>query len=138
MYCSFCCHCSSKLRSTSQYCWKCQPNQSEVGPPDWGSPSCPNETEYPTCSSASGSRKTLSFGRPVPQDKPKVKTLEEYMQSKCKEKISGHTFRPKKKQKVGDNSDEKVTINIGLMKIVDDDLKPIWGKKTSCCCCEEF
>ena len=111
-------------------------NQSEVGPPDWGSKSCHNETEYPT--SASGSRKTLSFGRPVPQDKPKVKTLEEYMQSKCKEKISGHTFRPKKKQKVGDNSDEKVTINIGLMKIVDDDLKPIWGRKTSCCCCEEF
>ena len=50
------------------------------------------------------------------------------MQSKCKEQLSGHTFRPKKKQKVGDNSGEKVTINIGLMNIVDDDLKPIWVK----------
>lgn len=51
------------------------------------------------------------------------------MQRKSKEQISGHTFRPKKKQKVNDNSDQNVTINIGLMKIVGNELKAVWGKK---------
>jgi hypothetical protein len=56
-------------------------------------------------------------------------SLEEYMKSKSKEQISGHTFRPSKKRKVGDNANEMVTINIGLMKFVGDDLKPVWGKR---------
>lgn len=129
MYCSYCCHCSSKIRKNSKYCWKCQANQSEIGPPDWNSRSASNEVDSPRCSSASDSHKKLSFGRPVPQDKPKPMTLEEYQQRKSKEQISGHAFRPKKKRKVGDNKDEMVTINIGMMKMVDDDLKPVWGKR---------
>ena len=51
------------------------------------------------------------------------------MKSKSKEQISGHTFHPSKKRKVGDNANEMVTINIGLMKFVGDDLKPVWGKR---------
>ena len=49
------------------------------------------------------------------------------MQCKSKEQSSGHTFCPKKK-KVSDKSDQNVTINIGLMKIVGDELKAVWGK----------
>ena len=58
-------------------------------------------------------------------------SLEEYMKSKNKEQMSGHTFRPSKKRKVGGKAkvNEVVTINIGLMKFVDDDLRPVWGKR---------
>ena len=47
-------------------------------------------------------------------------SLEEYMKSKSKQQMSGHTFRQSKKRKVSDKQ-ETVTINIGLMEIVSDD-----------------
>ena len=49
------------------------------------------------------------------------------MACKRKQHQSGCHFRPKKKIKV--NPDENVTINIGLMRMADTDLKPVWGKR---------
>ena len=119
------------MRSSAQYCWNCQADQSQVGPPEWSAQPGSSGTCFPTTGLASESCKKLSFGRPVSQDKSKPMSLEEYMKSKTKEQMSGHTFRPSKKRKVGGKAEvnEVVTINIGLMKFVNDDLKPVWDKR---------
>ena len=45
----------------------------------------------------------------------------------CKRQQLGSILRPKKKAKVGQN--ENITINIGLMRLSGNDLKPVWGKR---------
>ena len=95
-----------------------------VGPPD----STDIKADSSEAAAGSDSKKRLSYGRPVLEATPKTMSLEEYMKSKSKQQMSGHTFRQSKKRKVSDKQ-ETVTINIGLMKIVSDDLKPVWGRR---------
>ena len=65
-----------------------------------------------------------SFGKPVLlQEKPKMRSFEDYMACKKKQQQSGSKFCPNKKVKV--NPDEHVTINIGQLRNCGNDLKPI-------------
>ena len=108
----FCTSCCAKQRSGVKFCWKC------------GSPSqCPLSGE-----GAGTSSPKTSFGKPLLlQGKSKAKSFEDYMACKKKQQQSGAKFRLKKKVKV--NADEVVTINIGLMRNCENDLKAIWGKR---------
>ena len=114
LFIRFCTSCSAKQKSSAKFCWRC------------GSPvQCGLPAEEPSTSQGP----KLSFGKPVlnqPKSKT-VKTFEDFMTSKKKEQQAGSNFRPRKKAKV--SPDENVTINVGLMRVAGNDLKPVWGKR---------
>ena len=106
----FCTSCCAKQKQSSKFCWRCgSPVQS--GLPTEGQEAGPSSSK-------------LVFGKPVTN---KAKSFEDYMACKKKQQRSGSQFRPKKKLKA--THDENVTINIGLMRLASNDLKPIWGKR---------
>jgi len=97
-----CTSCSAKLKPTYTCCWSCG---AEVTSP---------QGHVSVVSTALNSDKLKSsFGRPFS------------MEGFRKMKASQHRYLDPKKVKVS----ELVTINIGLKKLVDDDLKSVWGKR---------
>ena len=117
---SFCSNCSEKVRRNAQYCWKCNADQSKVGPPDWS-----NERN----AADMGNQPSTSFGRPsVNNDtnKKTVKSFATYIKGKRSEQQGECQFRTKKKKK---NEDVDVTVNIGFKYLKNGELKTVKAKR---------
>ena len=69
--------CSAKLRDGVHYCWKCQSDQTQVGPPSLkptSSASCQQEHK-----GNQSERPRLSFGRPQNAPHGKVLTFDQFL-----------------------------------------------------------
>ena len=121
---SFCSNCSEKVRRNVQYCWKCNADQSKIGPPNWS-----NEGKS---GNMLNSQPSTSFGRPsVNSDQNKkavktVKSFESFVKEKRSEQLAGCQFRTKKKKK---NEDVDVTVNIGFKYFNNGEMKTVKAKR---------
>jgi len=108
-----------KLEKKARFCWNCNNDQSKNGPPDWSEKS----------SSACSSSQVTSFGRSQTQ-KRKAMSFESFVSAKSSEKSEKQAcdFRSKKKASKKDDNME-VTINVGLKRFNDEDLKTVRGKR---------
>ena len=109
----FCTACAKKVRKKARFCWNCNNDQAKNGPRDWNEES-------------SSSSQLASFGRPETH-KRKAMSFESYVMAKSSEKQACE-FRSKKKAPKKDDKVE-VTINIGLKRFDEEDLKTIRGKR---------
>ena len=105
--------CATKIRNGVRYCWKCQGDQAQVGPPGWS---------VDTDGNARGTSRKISqqFGRPL-----KAMTFDEFHKSKT----SHRNLTPSHERKKMRNIDEDVTISIGRKHFIDGKLKNVWGKR---------
>ena len=110
MICTFyryCSNCGEKIHIRANFCWKCNADQQNVRPIN--------------------SDSDLSFGRPKCSTEPM--SLDSFKRAKTHEQRQGCDFRSKKHRKSNEEAKESVTINIGIKKMDNDDLKTIRGKR---------
>ena len=117
--------CSAKLRDGVRYCWKCQSDQTQVGPPSskpsTSSASCQQEQK-----ADQSERSRSSFGRSQNAPHGKVLTFDQFLKRKTsKENIT--TICSSKKSK--SNPNEEVTVFIGIKRLKDGSLKTVKGKR---------
>ena len=108
--------CAVTVKKDALYCWNCKSDQSKCRP---------SETQGNWHAERPLSRQSMPpsthFGRPV----EKVKSFEEFVKEKKSTSQTRFDRKNGKRKRVA----EDVTINIGLKKIADGDLKTIWGKR---------
>ena len=117
--------CSAKVRDGVRYCWKCQSDQTQVGPPS-SKPSASSASCQQEHKGNQSERPRLSFGRPQNAPHGKVLTFDQFLKRKTsKENIT--TVRSSKKSK--SNPNEEVTVFIGIKRLKDGSLKTVKGKR---------
>eukprot|EP00112_Aurelia_sp_Birch-Aquarium-sp1_P023515 Seg7030.4 transcript_id=Seg7030.4/GoldUCD/mRNA.D3Y31 product="hypothetical protein" protein_id=Seg7030.4/GoldUCD/D3Y31 len=116
--------CATKIRTDVRYCWKCQCDQSKVGPPGWSVPIDGNGSSCsPRVEPTSAATPSQQFGRPK-----KAMTFDEFHKSKTS-KASHRNLTPGYEKKKMRKIDEDVTITIGRKHFIDGKLKNVWGKR---------
>ena len=105
--------CSAKLRDGVRYCWKCQSDQTQVGPP---SDSCQQEPK-----TDKSERAQTSLGRPQNVLQGKGLTFEQFLKRKTSKENITHVH-PTKKSKSNPNEElfhYFTSIQPGLNSIVN-------------------
>ena len=109
--------CAVKVKKDVLYCWNCKSDQSKCRPLETA-----GQWQAEKITASKTLQASTHFGRPV----EKVKSFEEFVKGKKSRSEGASCYgKPvKKKPKV-----EDVTINIGLKKMVESNLKTTWGKR---------
>ena len=104
--------CSLRVKKDAVYCWNCKSDQSKCRPSE-----TPGHLHAEKFKSQENMLSSTHFGRPV----EKVKSLEEFVKEKrSRSETCFYGKKVKRKKAV-----EDVTINIGLKKMIDGNLKTI-------------
>ena len=106
----------------------------EVGHPSWNSR---NKKAAGSDETSTSSPSNSSFGRPTSESgemkSPKIMTLDDFIKEKASKRNCNTEFQTKKTKKAKANEKTKVqpdvTINIGLKRFVNGEIKTVWGKR---------
>ena len=117
--------CSAKLRDGVRYCWQCQSDQNQVGPPN-SKPSTSGDSCQQELKTDKSEKAQTSFGRPQNVPHGKVLTFEQFLKRKTSKENITHVRQAKKSKS---NPNEEVMVYIGIKRFKEGSLKTVKGKR---------